>query len=295
MRQWFLGWRSVLQMVDSWSRGAGLGDRWLCPPTDVLCMFDKEACQRVLERGQIPVAPMLGLPRNFDELWELMRSSGRRRVFLKPCHGSAASGVVALEASRNDIQAFSTVELVRTQEGWRMYNRRRINTWRGAKAVREMIDAVCGQRCLAQIWVPKAGLQGKPFDVRIVVIGGKARHVMVRLGRGPMTNSQLLGGKGDVELLRSRMGESSWAAMLEMCEQAMSRCFPRSLYAGFDVLVEPGFHRSRVLEVNAFGDLLPRQLHDGRDTYEWEVLEAMKRPWVAPNATSPQNSNSRRP
>jgi hypothetical protein len=110
------------------------------------------------------------------------------------------------------------------------------------------------------------------------VIGGCARHVMLRLGRGPMTNSQLLGGKGDVEILRRRMGEDAWLAMLSLCEQAMAKCFPRSLYAGFDVLIEPDFRTARILEVNAFGDLLPRILHEGRDTYTWEVEELARRP-----------------
>lgn len=207
----------------------------------------------------------------------MMRQAGRRRVFLKPCHGSSASGVVALEASRTDIQAFSTLELVDAPEGLRLYNRRRIQVRRGAAAVRPLVDAVCGQRCLAQVWVPKAGLAGSPFDVRVVVIGRRARHVMLRLGRGPMTNSQLLGGKGDVESLRQRMGEAAWLNMLNLCEEAMAKAFPRSLYAGFDVLLEPNFRTARILEVNAFGDLLPRTLHEGRDTYTWEVEEALKR------------------
>src|SRR5204863_6925666 len=136
---------------------------------------------------------------SFDELWESMRQAGRRRVFLKPCHGSSASGVVALESGPNDIQAFSTIEIVVASDGPRLYNRRRIQIWRGAAEVRRLVDAVCGERCLAQVWIPKAGMSGRTFDLRVVVIGGRARHVMVRLGRGPMTNSQLLGGKGDAE------------------------------------------------------------------------------------------------
>jgi glutathione synthase/RimK-type ligase-like ATP-grasp enzyme len=241
-------------------------------------MFDKMACQRELEKAGVPVPPTLGIPRNFDELWESMRQCGRKRIFLKPCHGSSASGVVALETSRTDVQAFSTIELVDAADGLRLYNQRRIRTWRGAAEVRRLVDAVCAERCLAQVWIPKAGLCGRSFDLRVVVIGGHSRNVMVRLGRGPMTNSQLLGGKGDVETLRRRMGEEAWTRMLAQCEQAMARCFPRSLYAGFDVLVQPDFRTTWILEVNAFGDLLPRILEQGRETYEWEVEAALQRP-----------------
>jgi hypothetical protein len=244
-------------------------------------MFDKAACQSSLETAELAVPPSLGLPVSFDDLWERMRATGCRRIFLKPCHGSSASGVVALEASRHGIQAFTTVERIDTSGEIRLYNRRRIQVYRGAAEVRALVDSICPERCLAQVWVPKAGLAGKVFDVRVVVIGGRARQVMVRLGDGPMTNSALLGGKADASSLRARMGEDAWAGMLRLCERAMRECFPRSLYAGLDVLVEPDFRTSRILEVNAFGDLLPRNLHEGRDTYTWEVEQALERDLTA--------------
>jgi glutathione synthase/RimK-type ligase-like ATP-grasp enzyme len=272
MRQWFRGWRRLLEELDVWAQGQGLSQRWCCPPEDVVCMFDKAACQRLLESRGLPVAPVLGIPRNFDHLWELMRAHGRRRVFLKSCHGSSGAGIVAMESSGSQIQAFTTVELLSTAGGLQLYNQRRIRTIRGAGEVRLLVDAVCRERCLAQVWVPKAGLLGKPFDVRVVVIGGKARQAMVRLGRGPITSSQLLGGKAEVTRLSSRMGQDHWEEVLRLCERAMAKCFPRSLYAGFDVLIEPNFRTARILEVNAFGDLLPRLLHQNRETYEWEVL-----------------------
>ena len=276
IRQWFLAWRHVLRELSAWAERNGLSARWLCPPEDVACMFDKQACQRALENAGLAVPPSLGVPRNFDELWESMRRANRRRVFLKPCHGSSASGVVALEANRKNVQAFSTLEIVESAEGARLYNRRRIHVSRDTAEVRRLVDLACGERCLAQVWIPKAGMNGRPFDLRVVVMGGRARHVMVRLGRGPITNSQLLGGKGDVETLRRKMGEEAWQRMQTLCEETMAKCFPRSLYAGLDVVIEPDFRTARILEVNAFGDLLPRILHEGRDTYSWEVEEALR-------------------
>lgn len=278
MRQIFLAWRSTLKELSAWAQQLGFSSRWLCPPEDVNCMCDKLACHRELERAGTPVPPSLGVPRSFDELWELMRRAGRRRVFLKPCHGSSASGVVALESGRTEIQAFSTLQLVEEAGELRLYNRRRIRAWRSVAEVRRLVDTVCGERCLAQVWIPKAGISGAPFDLRVVVIGGRARHVNARLGRGPMTNSQLLGGRCDAELVRQRMGDEAWMRMLELCEETMRKCFPRSLYAGLDVLIEPDFRTAHILEVNAFGDLLPRVLYEGRDTYAWEVEEALRRP-----------------
>lgn len=277
MRQWFLGWRSILQELSTWAMNKRFASRWVCPPEDVIQMFDKVACQRALEDASIVVPPSLGCPRNFDELWELMQKTARRRVFLKPCHGSSASGVVAVESNAAQFQAFSTLEVVDRDGKRELFNSRRIHVYRGAEDVRRVVDAACAERCLAQLWVPKAGMHGKPFDLRVVVIGGRARHVMVRLGDGPMTNSQLLGGKGDEDMLRRRMGDDAWSRMLSLCEETMIKCFPHSLYAGLDVLIEPNFQTARILEVNAFGDLLPRTLCEGRDTYTWEIEEAMRR------------------
>jgi hypothetical protein len=48
-------------------------------------------------------------------------------------------------------------------------------------------------------------------------------------------------------------------------------CFPHSLYAGIDLHIAPDFRRHNVLEVNAFGDLLPDVFCDGLDTYETEL------------------------
>ena len=80
MRQWFLGWRAALRDVSRWAQEHGFTPRWLCPPEDVICMFDKLACQGELEKSGLAVPPTLGLPRNFDELWETMRQAGRKRL-----------------------------------------------------------------------------------------------------------------------------------------------------------------------------------------------------------------------
>ncbi|MDB6066898.1 MAG: hypothetical protein JWR26_3106 [Pedosphaera sp.] len=278
MRQWFLGWRETLRELELWVQQVRPLSRWLCPPADVTRMFDKAASHHAMEVAGISVPPMIGMPHNFDDLREMMRGSGRRRVFIKPCHGSSASGVIALESSRSGLQAFSTLALVEGANELTLQNQRSIRTYRGADEVRKLVDAACRERCIVQAWIPKAGISGRPFDLRVVVIGGRARNVMVRLGRGPMTNSQLLGGKGDVNALRKRMGIEAWEQMLGLCELTMQKCFPKSLYAGLDVLIEPNFKTSWILEINAFGDLLPRVLHEGRDTYSWEVLTAMQPP-----------------
>jgi hypothetical protein len=118
--------------------------------------------------------------------------------------------------------------------------------------------------------VPKAGLDDRTLDLRVVVIAGRARHAIVRLSRSPITNLHLLNDRADPAAVRRRMGDAAWADAMRTCERAM-RCFPGSLHGGVDLLVTSDFRRHAILEVNAFGDLLPGVLSEGLGTYEAEI------------------------
>ena len=51
----------------------------------------------------------------------------------------------------------------------------------------------------------------------------------------------------------------------------VAELFPRSLYFGIDLMFTPSFRHHAVLEVNAYGDLLPGVLDGGDNTYEAEI------------------------
>ena len=61
--------------------------------------------------------------------------------------------------------------------------------------------------------------------------------------------------------------------MADTCVRAAA-CFRSSLHVGVDVLLARRWRGHAVGEVNAFGDLLPGVLADGRDTYS-EQLDAL--------------------
>jgi hypothetical protein len=108
------------------------------------------------------------------------------------------------------------------------------------------------------------------FDLRVVVIAGRASHVVARTSRTPLTNLHLGNARGDLPAIRAAAGEERWAAAMRTCERAAA-CFPGSLHVGVDLMFAPGFAEHAVAEVNAFGDLLPNLLVDGRDTYAAEI------------------------
>jgi hypothetical protein len=217
------------------------------------------------------------MPRSFDELTELMTSKSCPRVFVKLANGSSASGVVAYQALGRRQIAVTSAELVADRGGVRLYNSKRLRRYTLLSETRALFDALCREGVLVEQWIPKASLPGGSFDLRVVVIGGRARHVVVRQSPTPLTNLHLgrNNRRGEPNLARERMGESAWRRALETCERAAA-AFDRCLYTGVDLLLGSRTWRPFVAEVNAFGDLLRRTLHDGQTPYDAEIEHALE-------------------
>lgn len=276
LRQWYLGWRGALGRVMRVLEQAP-SCHAMNPPAEIAAMFDKARCHELLREAAVPVPRLLGLPASHDELRHLMQAHGCRRVFLKPCHSSSASGVVAFESGRDRQQAFSSVEMVRTRGRLVLFNSLRVRRYEQAGEIATLLDALCRERCVLEAWFPKASFDGLRFDLRVLVIAGHAAHVVMRQSAGPITNLHLGNRRGDVARLRARMGEEHWQAAMAVCERAAG-AFPGSLYVAVDLMVASSLQRFAVAEVNAFGDLLPNLLHGGLDSYGAELQALMRQP-----------------
>jgi hypothetical protein len=104
----------------------------------------------------------------------------------------------------------------------------------------------------------------------VLVVGGKAAHAIARLSSSPMTNLHLLNERRPREALIAQLGEARFDAVMTVCERAMA-CFPNSVYAGIDVLLDSGKKAPFVLEMNAFGDLLKDSFYEGLSPYALEI------------------------
>lgn len=263
-RQWYLGFATLLQRLERAAIARGL--RLTQPAADVLLSFDKVACHRVMRERAIPVPASLGSPRNARELYERMETSGMSRVFVKSRHGSGASGIVALQASRGRARAWTTVE----RQGDRLFNTRRLVVLDDTVEISSLIDALCRHGVHVERWFPKATVAGRPTDLRILVVGGEPGHVVVRHGRGPMTNLHLGGVRSDERQFREHVPKPVWGAMLDDVRRAAS-IFQGSFQVSFDVAFDTAFRKYSFLEANAFGDLLKGITHEGMTTYELQA------------------------
>ncbi|WP_169690212.1 STM4014 family protein [Rhodococcus sp. HNM0563] len=285
--------RGAITAGPAWYRGfstatAALGDaataagaRLTADPADLGVLFDKAACHARLEAAGVPVPAALGAPiRGWDDLRDGLRRRGWARVFVKPAHGSSASGVLAVQLRNH--RAGADV-LARGPVQWhdgRPVNSLRPGTFRGETEVGALVDALAEQRLHVEQWFPKLVLRGKAADVRVLVVAGTATHAVVRTSRGSVTNLHLGNERGDLAALCVVLGDAGWRRVLDVAE-ASARCFPGMHTVGVDVLVGaragssgPAPTPVAVAEVNAFGDLLPNLpgLHrPDHDTYDAQI------------------------
>jgi hypothetical protein len=233
-------------------------------------MFDKRACHAALESAGMPVPPALATVGDFEELLQAMDERGWTRVFIKPAYGSSASGVVAFARRGNEMVAYSSVETLRSEGELKLYNSLRVRRYEDGEEIRRIVNTLCRDRVHVEIWIPKASIRGESFDLRVVVNGGRASHTVARLSSGPITNLHLGNKRGPVLEVRHRLGLAKWMEAMNSCERAM-QVVPNTCYAGIDLAIAAGFQNHAILEMNAFGDLLPNVLEGNLDTYAAEV------------------------
>ncbi|MCP2320443.1 hypothetical protein APR12_005825 [Nocardia amikacinitolerans] len=251
---------------------------------DLAVLFDKRRCHARLSRAGIPVpsSPTSGgraTVRGWADVRSLMREAEMPRAFVKLAHGSSASGVLAIESTRDGrLRATTSVEI--TPEG-HLHNSLRVRRYTAEREIAHIVDRLAPDGLHLERWIPKVSQGGRSADLRVVVIGGRATHAVVRTSRTPLTNLHLGGARGDLADFRAAAGEH-WATALSICEQAAA-CFPATLCVGVDLLPAVGWRRFVVGEVNAFGDLLPRLSGlpegpaAGLDTYTAQIVAATTR------------------
>ena len=267
-RQWFLGFSQLLRSLRD------LTCRFMNAPDEIVCMFDKVETHRRCQAASIPVPPSLGPVQNFEELLAFMDAADWDRVFTKSAHSSSASCIGAFYRPKNgNMRLVTSTEMLHDSGELKLYNSLNIRTYTDASDIALLVDEWCRHRVHVEKWLPKAGQDGYPCDLRIVVIGGEPAHAVVRLGlRSTITNLHLGNRRGDFKRLTETMGPEKLERVYETCHK-VARLFPGSHVIGVDLLFMPHFQHHYVLELNAFGDLLPNLDFRGYDTYGYEIAK----------------------
>ncbi len=259
---WFAGFESALQGL----AGALAQRPWvrcLNTPDAIRLMCDKLVCQHHLQHHGLAIPGLLGPFGCFAELQYLMAQCRQRRVFVKQRYGSSASGVVAVDSNgRGQWRASSSVEMV-AGEG-RLFNSKRIRQYRDTEVVR-LIDRLASNPLYAEAWVPKPMLDGQRFDLRVVCLAGQPMHRVARFADCAMTNLHLGASRRSVSDCLSPAA----IERLERTARKVAANLPGGRVAGVDLIATE--RRVHVLEVNAFGDWLPRLQWHGQTIHEAQI------------------------
>ena len=231
-------------------------------PAEIALMTDKWRCQQHLAGHGVATPRLLGRIGGFDEFDALLRRDGVDRVFVKARYGSSAAGVVAYRRNaRGDEQATTSAHLVESLDMPRLFNDKRVRTYTRRSEIARVIDLVAAQDAYVEAWVPKPRSGAGHFDLRVLAIAGAPAHRVARVGLRALTNLHLDSRRADPAALLS----PAELARVEQATRQAAAAFARSKVIGFDLVAKGA--AVRVLEANAFGDLLPGLLWQGRDSY----------------------------
>ncbi|MDB4957355.1 MAG: hypothetical protein JWO36_4924, partial [Myxococcales bacterium] len=261
-RQQHLGFTAVLDEI---AAAIPAGVRILQPVSAIKELFDKSATSAKWAAMGIPVPDALFGVRDPDDLRARMRATDWRSVFVKLTSGSSASCLAIFVHSEDREHVMTTVE----DTGSARYNTRKIQRLGERRRIDRTLAFLLGEGAQVERAIPKAKLAGRYFDLRVLTIDGVTAFVVARTATHPITNLNLGGLRGDVTALRDAVSSDAW-------DQAMASCIAvqrasGAFHVGVDLMFEPGLTRHRVIEGNAFGDLLPNLERDGLDVYGWQI------------------------
>lgn len=268
-RQYHLGFLRVLSELEAIFAAH---PRWrvLQPPADIAELFDKRLTSRKYAALGVPVPEPLEGVTATEELREQMREEDCREVFVKLSCGSSASCLAIYRLGRTTDTLVTTIEQAET--GW--YNSLKVRRLEEPGRIEEILSFLLAEGSQVERSIPKARLGGDYFDCRVLAVRGEPAFTVVRQSRIPITNLHLGGWRGDLDRLLQEVPRNELADAMESC-RTVARAHG-CLHVGIDLMYEDHFTGHRVLEANAFGDLLPGLRRDGLTVYEWEIREALR-------------------
>lgn len=238
--------------------------------SDLLTMIDKLATAQHLAAHGVRTPNTLEAPSTVEELRARLDAERLRAVFVKSRWGSSGSGVFALrrEHGRSGGERERLVTTLRL-DGPRAFNDKRVRGYDDRSSIDALLAPVLADGAIVQRWIPKAGADDGPFDLRVLVVHGRVAQRVARVGKSTITNLHLDARRLDVDAALEAFGPGAWPRVVSLCE-SVAAAFDRRATIGIDVAIDPS-GTPWVIECNAWGDYLPGLLHEGEDAYGVQV------------------------
>lgn len=254
--------------------------RWriLQSPRSVAELFDKRLTSRRYAGLGIPVPEFLDDIATPEQLREQMAARRWPAVFVKLACGSSASCVALYQRQGKRERVLTTVHS--RPDG--RFNSLRLQELHERAAIDDLLAFLLDEGSQVERAIAKARLDASPgpgrlgarmFDLRVLVIAGEPAFVVPRASQHPITNLHLGGIRADLDEVRARVPASVWTQAMQSAREVFAA--HECLHVGVDLLFEADMSGHRVIEANAFGDLLPALERDGLSVYAWEIAAAL--------------------
>ncbi|RKJ19735.1 hypothetical protein D7X48_12280 [bacterium D16-50] len=239
---------------------------FLNDPTDIAEVLDKRRCKERLVQKGVPVTHMYGESfSHSEELFAFMREHRLGQVFVKPLRGSGAAGVAALRYSPGNGRLALYTCAALEEDG--IFNTKRMRRMEGREGA-ALLEKLLKLDCVVERWYGKETFQGYCYDLRVIVQGGQIDYILPRLSKGPITNLHL--NNRSMEFTDLNLDKGTVERISEVCLKA-GECYPRLKSIGMDVLLERGSRSPRVIEMNAQGDLLHKDVYGENRIYRRQI------------------------
>ena len=247
--------------------------RVLNPIADLRVLFDKRETSRRYAAAGIPVPEALPAAEPITTGEQLRAAMAEQRwpaVYVKLASGSSASGVMLyrhVPSRPPGERDFLLTTVATTADG--RFNSLRLQRLSEREPIDALLAWLLGEGAQIERAIVKARLDRRSFDLRVLVVAGEPAFCVVRQSSHPITNLHLGGRRGDLAALRQQIRAPAWDAAMASCARVFAE--HRCHHVGVDLLFEADLEAHRIIEANAFGDLLPGLTRDGLGVYEWEI------------------------
>ncbi len=260
-RQHHLGFLAVLAEIEAATTKA----RVVPPVPAIRELFDKRAASERWRGLGIPMPEALPPVRHPDELRVMMVEHDWPSVYVKLTSGSSASCLAIFTHREDGEEVTTTIE----DTGRARFNTRKLQHLTTPEAIDRTLGFILAEGAQVERAIPKAQVGGRYFDLRVLAIDGEAAFTVMRTAPHPITNLHLGGTRGDVAELRTLISATAWDAA--MASAVAVQQATGAFHVGVDLMFEPDLEHHRVIEGNAFGDLLPNLEREGLDVYGWQI------------------------
>ncbi|MCH2207109.1 MAG: STM4014 family protein [Lentisphaerales bacterium] len=241
---------------------------FLNSPADIKLFFNKYECQSFLSKQGINTPKIMGRIYSLDDFHKHMNGSNGH-YFIKPSHSSSASGVMAYRKSGKRRELTAAIELIKEGSQTLLYNSLKVHRYEKQSDIEAIIESMAQHNLFYEQWIPKFSQNNRSVDLRIHLVQGQAQHIVVRAGKSYLTNLHLGNERGDLQKLKDQIGKEDWRQIIKESEKAAA-LFTETHYLGLDLVISRK-HKPYIIECNAFGDLIPGALFEGKNTYESQI------------------------